>query len=93
LSHLEFAYNRVVHSTTNCSPFEIVYGLNPLTTLDLLSMPNISVFKQKNPQAKANYVKKLHECVKAQVEKKTERYAKEANKGRNKFSFEPDECV
>jgi len=89
LPHLEFAYNRVVHSTTNCSPFEIVYGLNPLTTLDLLSMSNISVFKHKNPQAKANYVKKLHERVKAQVEKKTERYAEEANKGRKKFILEP----
>jgi len=70
-----------------------LYGLNPLTTLDLLSMPNIYVFKHKNPQAKANYVKKLHECVKAQVKKKTKRYAKEANKGRKKFIFEPGECV
>jgi len=56
-------------------------------------MPNIYVFKHKNPQAKANYVKKLHECVKAQVKKKTKRYAKEANKGRKKFIFEPGECV
>jgi len=38
--HVEFAYNRVVHSTTNCSPFEIVYGFNPLPNLDLLPMPN-----------------------------------------------------
>ena len=48
LPHIEFAYNRVVHSTTNCSPFEIVYGLNPLTPLDLLPMPNVSVVKHKD---------------------------------------------
>lgn len=65
MPHVEFAYNRAVHSTTNCSPFEIVYGFNPLTPLDLLPMPNISVFKHKDAQAKAEYVRKLHEQVKS----------------------------
>jgi len=54
-----------VHSTTSCSPFEVVYGFNPLTALDLLLMSNISVFKHKEGQSKADYVKKLHEIVKA----------------------------
>ena len=76
LPHIEFAYNRVVHSTTNCSPFEVVYGFNPLTPLDLLPMPNISIFKHKEGQAKANYVKKLHEKVKAKIEKRNESYAR-----------------
>ena len=39
LSFIEFAYNRSVHSTTNMSPFEIFYGFNPLTPLDLLPLP------------------------------------------------------
>ncbi|XP_028193856.1 uncharacterized protein LOC114379406, partial [Glycine soja] len=47
LPHVEFAYNRAVHSTTNCSPFEVVYGFNPLTPLDLLPMPNVSVHMRK----------------------------------------------
>ncbi|XP_028223356.1 uncharacterized protein LOC114404708 [Glycine soja] len=74
--HVEFSYNRVVHSTTNCSPFEIVYGFNPLTPLDLLPMPNIAMFKHKDTQAKAEYVKKLHKQVKAQIEKKNASYAR-----------------
>jgi len=40
LPHIEFAYNRVVHKTTNISPFEVVYGFNLLTPLDLLPLPN-----------------------------------------------------
>ncbi|KAH9780700.1 hypothetical protein KPL71_008176 [Citrus sinensis] len=39
LPHVEFAYNRTVHSATKFSPFEIVYGFNPLTPLDLLPLP------------------------------------------------------
>ena len=35
---IEFAYNRSVHYTTNYSSFEIVYGFNPLTPLDLIPL-------------------------------------------------------
>ena len=40
LSYVEFAYNITVHSATKFSPFEIVYGFNLLTLLDLLPLPN-----------------------------------------------------
>ena len=91
--HVEFSYNKIVLSTTNCSPFEIVYGFNPLTVLDLLFMPDIFIFKHKKAQAKDDCVKKLHERVKAQIEKKNESYVKQANKRRKKFVFEPGDWV
>jgi len=93
LSHVEFAYDRVVHSITNCSLFEFVYEFNSLTQLDLLLMPNISVFKHKDAHAKADYMKKLHERVKAQIEKKNKNYVKQANKGRKKIVFEHGDSV
>jgi hypothetical protein len=36
LPHVEFTYNRVFHSTTKFSPFEIVYGFKPAAPIDLL---------------------------------------------------------
>lgn len=93
LPHVEFAYNRVVHSTTRYSPFEIVYGFNPLTPLDLMSLPNSSILIHKDGNAKAEYVRKLHEKVKTQIEKKVDSYARQANKGRKKVVFEPGDWV
>ncbi|KAK4278380.1 hypothetical protein QN277_016233 [Acacia crassicarpa] len=93
LPHVEFAYNRVVHSAIHYSPFEIVYGFNPLTPLDLLPLPNNSVFQHKDGKSKAKFVRKLHENVKANIEKKVESYIKQANKGRKKVVFEPGNWV
>jgi hypothetical protein len=39
LLHIEFAYNRSVHSTTKESPFQVVYGFNPHAPIDLLPLP------------------------------------------------------
>ncbi|GKU99803.1 hypothetical protein SLEP1_g12594 [Rubroshorea leprosula] len=60
LQHVEFAYNRSVHLATNCSPFEVVYGFNPLTPLDLLPLPN-DERASLDRKEKAEVVKQLHE--------------------------------
>ena len=82
----EFAYNRATHSTTTFSPFEIVHGFNPLTPLDLVSLPvkeQISLNGVKNGEL----VKKLHEKARLNIEKKTQQYATQANKGRKQVIF------
>ena len=47
-----------------------MYGLNPLTPLDLLYMPNNSLLNHKDAQAKTDYMRKLHEQIKEQIERK-----------------------
>jgi hypothetical protein len=89
---VEFAYNRTVHSTTGFSPFEIVYGFNPLTPMDLIPLP----FEEKvslNGEKKANMVRQLHEEVRLQIEKKNRFYASKANKGRKLVVFQPGDWV
>nr|GEX99671.1 RNA-directed DNA polymerase [Tanacetum cinerariifolium] len=41
LPQAEFAYNRSVNRTTGKSPFEVVYGQNPITPLDLVFDPEV----------------------------------------------------
>jgi len=71
LPHIEFAYNKVVHKTTNISPFEVVYGFNPLTPLDLLPLPNPQEFVHKEGVTKVEFVKKMHERIKNQIQQQT----------------------
>jgi len=93
LPHIEFAYNRVVHRTTKISPFEVVYGFNPLTPMDLLSLPTSFDFIHKEGVAKSDFVKKMHEKIKSQIHQQTERYAKYNNKGKRKIIFEEGDWV
>ena len=88
LPFIEFAYNCVVHSTTRFSPFEVVYGFNPLSPLDLLSLP-IAERTSLDGKKKAEAVKKLHEQVQQQIEKRNKQYAQQANKGRKKVTLKP----
>jgi hypothetical protein len=66
LTFIEFAYNRSVHSTTDYSPFEIVYGFNPLTPLDLIPLPVDERISLDGNQ-KAQVVKDLHAKIRQQI--------------------------
>uniref|UniRef100_A0A2N9IZ08 Integrase catalytic domain-containing protein n=1 Tax=Fagus sylvatica TaxID=28930 RepID=A0A2N9IZ08_FAGSY len=92
LPFIEFAYNRAMHSTTSYSPFEIVYGFNPLTPLDLMPLP-VDGRSSLDGQKKAKLVKSLHERVRLQIAQKNERVASQANKGRKRVIFEPGDWV
>nr|KYP32361.1 Transposon Ty3-I Gag-Pol polyprotein [Cajanus cajan] len=60
LPHIEFAYNRVVQKTTKISPFEVVFGFNTPTSLDLIPLPDSSHYFHKEGVSRADFVKKLH---------------------------------
>jgi hypothetical protein len=89
---VEFAYNRVVHSTTKFCPFKIVYGFKPATPIDLLPLP-MQEHMNFDASKRAEFVKKLHDRARANIEKMTKMYEKHANKGHKKMSFELGDLV
>ncbi|KAK1664842.1 hypothetical protein QYE76_053001 [Lolium multiflorum] len=84
LPHVEFAYNRAVHSTTELCPFEVVYGFKPITPLDLLPLP---IHERVNMEAskRADFVKKIHVKTKELIEKKGKNNAARMNKKRKEM--------
>uniref|UniRef100_A0A151UE94 Transposon Ty3-I Gag-Pol polyprotein n=1 Tax=Cajanus cajan TaxID=3821 RepID=A0A151UE94_CAJCA len=91
--HIEFAYNRVVHKTTNISPFEAVYGFNPLTPSDLIPLPNVEHFIHKEGASRVEFVKKIHETIKAHIQLQNEKYAQQGSKGKKPMIFEESDWV
>ncbi|GAB2299422.1 hypothetical protein Dimus_038562 [Dionaea muscipula] len=92
LPHVEFAYNRSMHSATKMTSFEVMYGFNPLTPLDLTPLPFEHVM-QLDGKHRAELVKEMHAKAPSNIERKTLQYRKHANKGRRAIIFEPGDMV
>src|SRR5213596_1265960 len=62
LPHIEFSYNRSVHSTTKVSPFQVVYGFNPRAPIDLLPLPPSETINLDSSQ-RSEFILKMHEII------------------------------
>ncbi|WVZ93212.1 hypothetical protein U9M48_039210, partial [Paspalum notatum var. saurae] len=87
LPHVEFAYNRAVHSTT-----KVVYSFNPRAPIDLLPLPT-SERVHHDANERADFILKLHKTTKDNIEKMNERYREAGNKGTKKINLEPSDLV
>ena len=74
------------------NPFEVVYGINPISLLDLLPYPTKKQFSGvANERVKE--IKKLHELVRASIEKQNDRYVRATNKHRKHVEFNMGDLV
>ncbi|XP_015165378.1 uncharacterized protein [Solanum tuberosum] len=74
------------------NPFEVVYGFNPLTPLDLTPLSRVVVLRLDGSE-RTEAMWKLHERVWLHLEKSNKDVAKRANKGRKGIVFEPADWV
>ena len=58
-----------------------------------MPLPNPQEFVHKEGVTKAEFVKKMHERIQAQIQKQTEKYTKHNNKGKREIIFEEGDLV
>nr|GEX41319.1 hypothetical protein [Tanacetum cinerariifolium] len=78
--------------STGKTPFEICYGVNPITSIDLIPFsiePKASI----EAETKIKEIKRLHEQVKARIEKANEMYNAKANKNHKQPIFSLSDLV
>jgi hypothetical protein len=92
LPHIEFAYNRSLHSTTKMCPFEIVYGFLPRAPIDLMPLPSSEKINFDAKQ-RAELMLKLHEATKQNIERMNAKYKCAGDKGRKQLILEPGDLV
>ena len=92
LPHIEFAYNRSMHSTTKMCPFQIVYGYIPTAPIDLFSLdaedePHIDAL------AHVDHMTHLHAETQQNIAAANAKYQVAGSKGRKHVSFAPGDLV
>ena len=92
LPHVEFAYNRATHSTTKVSPFQVVYGFNPLAPIDILSLPT-SERIHRDAKKRADFILQMHETTKHNIEKMNEKYRVIGSRGKQEIKLQPGDLV
>ena len=92
LPHVEFAYNRSLHSTTKMCPFEIVYGFIPRAPIDLLPLPS-TVQNNLDATQRAELILKLHETTKENIARMNAKYKSYGDRGRKHIVFDVGDLV
>jgi hypothetical protein len=92
LPHIKFAYNRSVHSTMKGSPFRVVYGFNPRAPINLLPLPP-SETTCFDASQRYEFILKMHETTKLNIEKMNDKYRIAASKGCKEVKLEPGDLV
>jgi len=92
LTHVEFTYNKAPYKATGLSPFKAVYGVDPLTSRDLIPRAIESKLSVEVEQ-RVKEIQALHDKVRAKSEKNNANYQAQANKRRKKKVFQPGVLV
>ena len=90
LLHAEFVFNRAPSKTT--TPFQVVYGSNPNTPLDLTPLPIPAKYSWE-AEKRAKEIKDLHAQVRDRIEKVNYQIEQQVNKHKKRVQFQPGDLV
>ena len=92
LCQAEFAFNHSVNRSTGFSPFQVVYGFNPRTPVDLAPVPSLKRSSGKAEDFMAS-LQQVHAETKLRLENSTTKYKAAADKKRRLVEFEVGDFV
>ncbi|GJW87960.1 RNA-directed DNA polymerase [Tanacetum coccineum] len=92
LPQAEFAYNRSVNRTTSKSHFEVVYGRDSITPLDLVLVPEVGQFSEDGAD-QSEQIKELHRSVQEQIIRHNKQYKEHADKRRKQVLYREGDLV
>ena len=74
------------------APFEVIYGFNPLSPLDILPLP-LQERTNMDASAPASYIKKMHEDTRNTIERQVQRLATKLNVNKHPMIFNIGDLV
>ncbi|WVZ97827.1 hypothetical protein U9M48_043337, partial [Paspalum notatum var. saurae] len=92
LPHIEFAYNRAIHSSTKMCPFQIVYGYIPRAPIDLFSL-DAAETPHIDAVAHVEQMIDLHAQTHQNIAAANAKYQVAGSKGRKHITFAPGDMV
>ncbi|GJT86674.1 RNA-directed DNA polymerase [Tanacetum coccineum] len=81
-----------VNRTTGKSPFEVVYGRNPITPLDLVPVPEVGQFSEEGAD-QSEQIKELHRSVQEKIIRHNKQYKEHADKRRKQVLYREGDLV
>lgn len=92
LFQAEFAFNRAIHRSTGFSPFQVVCGFNPRSSLDLAPVPYLQRV-HTTADALVENLQHIHEIAAQNLVASSAKYKTAAHKHRRHVEFEVGDFV
>jgi hypothetical protein len=92
LPHVEFAYNRVTHSSTKLCPFQVVYCYIPRVPIDLLTLDPLDA-PHVDDVARVKHMLDIHEQTQQNIAHTNAKHRAVGSKGCKLVTFEPGDLV
>jgi hypothetical protein len=88
----EFAFNASINRTTQSSPFEVVYGLQPAGVADLLSLP-LPTKSNLKALDMVQHMQQVHKAVQQKIQEANAKYKARVDQSRRQLLFEEGDLV
>uniref|UniRef100_A0A2N9IR32 CCHC-type domain-containing protein n=1 Tax=Fagus sylvatica TaxID=28930 RepID=A0A2N9IR32_FAGSY len=88
----EFAFNASINRTTQSSPFEVVYGLQPAGVADLISLP-LPTKSNLKALDMVQHMQQVHQAVQQKIQEANAKYKARVDQSRRQLLFEEGDLV